>query len=125
MLRCQQPRKADEFREKLFDTAALGGFAAADLPLAVLCHLDNPPFAGDGIDQPHRMVLGQGDELLLECREALRLDLHQQIVAHDVDDVTIDGNLEPVARLRVPRLQIGVERPFVPRTDDGGRAAFG
>jgi len=47
----------------------------------------------------------QRGELRLDGAEMSRLDFQQDVVANDVDDESIKGHFESIARLRVPLLE--------------------
>ena len=65
------------------------------------------------------MFLEEVIELRPQGRERSRLDLDQQAGSPDVDDETVERDLEPVAGAGVLGLQGGVQRALVERADVG------
>lgn len=71
---------------------------------------DDPAFGGHGMDQANSVLREQALQFRPQGVEVARLNLDQQVIAHDVDDVTAELNLQRVARLGEVRLQRGMKR---------------
>src|SRR4051794_24044945 len=65
------------------------------------------------------MLLEQPLELAPERRKAAGLDLDQRLATDKIDDVAADRMLDQIAGPRVPRLDLGMERALVQRSDHG------
>ena len=112
-----QRREAHHLAEEIFESSLPGRLAASDATVIIGRRLNNPLLPDDGIDQSNVMRLHQVRQLGLDGREIAGLDLDQQTVSNDVDDEPVHGDLESIARLRIPLLDGRVERLLIEDTD--------
>jgi hypothetical protein len=110
--------QAHEFEEKLFDSAAFGRFAAADL-VVFGRYATHPPFLGDGVDDADGVVGEETAEFAFEGGEVAGLDFDEQVAVNDVDEIAIEFDLELVAWAGQPFFEGGVEGGFLEGADLG------
>jgi hypothetical protein len=121
----QESRQADELLEHILDPAADRRPSSPQHASLRAVDAHDPLLARDGMDETNEMIVEKAPELLSDRREAPGLDLHEEVAAHDVDLAPVYGDLDPVARARVPRLERGMERALVERGDGAlGRGRF-
>src|SRR5437588_7126082 len=63
------------------------------------------------------MLVGERGELPPQRREAARLELDEQVAAHEVDHVPAHFDFDDVPGLAVPLLELRMQRAFVERPD--------
>ena len=72
---------------------------------------------GDGVDEEEGVMLGEVGDLLFDAREVAGLNLHQELLAGDVDDEAVNLGLKARSGQGVALLEGGMEGLFVERAD--------
>ena len=112
-----QVGEGDQLREDVTDRSAAGRAPPAALARGPCGQLHDPRLDRDGIHDSQRVILQERAQLSSDGREAPGLDLDQEVAAHDVDDVPVDRHLKAVSRIRVPELELCVQRLLVEKSD--------
>jgi hypothetical protein len=112
-----QRRQRDQFGEQMARRAALRRTPTVHAAVGMTSH--DPAPARDGKHQAEAVQRQQRPQLGAHGADVAGLHLEQHAIGNDVDDVSVDQDLEPAAGGRHVALERSVKRRFVEQADGG------